>query len=118
MLGLQFTIPGILVSMQLFAVIVPVELKTFISIVETDNVIKVMENLNLSKATVYEHLKYLEQFFRVNIALISRNNEITITESGNLLYKRAKECQLQKSYTTVTVDLIEWSAAGQTTAKE
>ena len=51
------------------------ELKTFISIVETDNVIKVMENLNLSKATVYEHLKYLEQFFRVNIALISRNNE-------------------------------------------
>ena len=67
------------------------ELKTFISIVETDNVIKVMENLNLSKATVYEHLKYLEQFFRVNIALISRNNEITITESGNLLYKRAKQ---------------------------
>ena len=46
------------------------ELKTFISIVECDNVIKVMENLNLSKATVCDHIKYLEQYFRANIALI------------------------------------------------
>ena len=66
------------------------ELKTFISIVECDNVIKVMENLNLSKATVCDHIKYLEQYFRANIALISTNNEITITESGKLLYKSAK----------------------------
>lgn len=67
------------------------ELKTFISIVELNNVEKTIKNLNISKATVYEHIKYLEQYFRANIALISDNNELTITESGNLLYKRAKK---------------------------
>lgn len=67
------------------------ELKTFISIVELNNLEKTIENLNISKATVYEHIKYLEQYFRANIALISDNNKLTITESGNLLYKRAKK---------------------------
>ena len=67
------------------------ELKTFMSIVEVNNIDKVMENLNISKATIYEHIKYLEQYFSSNIARISEKNEIAITESGSLLYKRAKQ---------------------------
>ena len=67
------------------------ELKTFMSIVEVNNIDKVIENLNISKATIYEHIKYLEQYFSSNIARISEKNEIAITESGSLLYKRAKQ---------------------------
>ena len=52
------------------------ELKTFMSIVEVNNIDKVMENLNISKATIYEHIKYLEQYFSSNIARISEKNEI------------------------------------------
>ena len=43
------------------------ELKTFMSIVEVNNIDKVIENLNISKATIYEHIKYLEQYFSSNI---------------------------------------------------
>ena len=67
------------------------ELKTFMTIVEVNNIDKVIENLNISKATIYEHIKYLEQYFSSNIARISEKNEIAITESGSLLYKRAKQ---------------------------
>lgn len=67
------------------------ELKTFMSIIEVNNIDKVIENLNISKSTIYEHIKYLEQYFSANIARISEKNEIAITESCSLLYKRAKQ---------------------------
>lgn len=67
------------------------ELKTFMIVVELKNIIKVTEHLNLSKSTIYDHIKYLEQYFQSNLAIITEKNNIVITDSGNLLYERAKQ---------------------------
>lgn len=67
------------------------ELKTFMIIVELKNIIKVTEHLNLPKSTIYDHIKYLEQYFQSNIAIITEKNNVVITNSGNLLYDRAKQ---------------------------
>lgn len=68
------------------------ELKTFIEVVDCKNFTKAAENLNLSQPSVSTHIKNLEAFF--GVTLINRSvkqKSISITESGNVLYKRAKE---------------------------
>lgn len=68
------------------------ELKTFIAVVDCKNFTKAAENLNLSQPSVSTHIKNLEAFF--GVTLINRSvkqKSISITESGNVLYKRAKE---------------------------
>lgn len=68
------------------------ELKTFIAVVDYKNFTKAAENLNLSQPSVSTHIKNLETFF--GVTLINRSvkqKSISITESGYVLYKRAKE---------------------------
>lgn len=68
------------------------ELKTFIAVVEYENFTKAGESINLSQPSVSVHIKNLESYF--NTELITRSvkkKTIAITESGVLLYKRAKE---------------------------
>lgn len=68
------------------------ELKTFIAVVEHKNFTKAGEHLNLSQPSVSIHIKNLENTF--GVTLINRSikqKTIFITESGYILYKRAKE---------------------------
>lgn len=68
------------------------EFKTFIAVVEYQNFTKAGENINLSQPTVSTHIKNLENYF--NTTLINRSikqKNISITNNGYLLYKRARE---------------------------
>lgn len=68
------------------------ELKTFIAVVDFKNFTKAGESINLSQPSVSTHIKNLEIYF--NSKLINRSvkqKNIVITESGYLLYKKAKE---------------------------
>lgn len=68
------------------------ELKTFIAVVDCKNFTKAAENLNLSQPSVSTHIKNLEAFFEVTLINRSvKQKSISITESGYVLYKRAKE---------------------------
>lgn len=68
------------------------ELKTFIAVAEYKNFTKAAEAINLSQPSVSLHVKHLEAYF--NTTLIQRSikqKTIHVTESGNLLYERAKQ---------------------------
>lgn len=68
------------------------ELKTFVAVVEFKNFTKAGEHLNLSQPSVSTHIKNLENVF--GVTLINRSvkqKSIFITESGYILYRRAKE---------------------------
>lgn len=68
------------------------ELKTFIAVVECKNFTKASEKVNLSQPSVSIHIKNLEKFFGVELIIRSvKQKSIIITESGQLLYRRAKE---------------------------
>lgn len=68
------------------------ELKTFIAVVEYENFTKAGERVNLSQPSVSVHIKNLEEYFGVSLVTRSvKKKNIVITESGLLLYKRAKE---------------------------
>lgn len=68
------------------------ELKTFISVVEFKNFTKAAKFLNLSQPSVSNHIKNLERYFNTKIIDRSiKQKSIYITESGEILYKRAKE---------------------------
>lgn len=67
------------------------ELKTFISVVEFKNFTKAAKYLNLSQPSVSNHIKSLERYFNTKIIDRSiKQKNIYITESGEILYKRAK----------------------------
>ena len=68
------------------------ELKTFIAVGEFKNFTKAAHYLNLSQPSVSNHIKSLERYF--NVTIIDRSikqKKIYITQSGNILYKKAKE---------------------------
>lgn len=68
------------------------ELRTFMVVVEQENFTKAGEIIKLSQPSVSLHIKNLEKYF--NTTLInrsSRQKSIIITESGELLYRRARE---------------------------
>ena len=68
------------------------ELKTFIAVVDFQNFTRAGESINLSQPSVSTHIKNLEAYF--NTILINRSvkqKNIIITESGYLLYRKAKE---------------------------
>ena len=68
------------------------ELKTFISVVELKNFTKAANYLNLSQPSVSNHIKSLERYFDTKLVDRSiKQKKIFITESGEILYKRAKE---------------------------
>ncbi|MGN1033206.1 MAG: LysR family transcriptional regulator, partial [Intestinibacter sp.] len=66
------------------------ELKTFISVVELNNLIKCSKHLKLSQKSIIEHIKVLELYFGVTLFDRPINDEnISITESGKKLYKKS-----------------------------
>lgn len=68
------------------------ELKTFIAVVEYKNFTKASEKVNLSQPSVSVHIKNLEKHFDTQLIVRSiKQKNITITEKGYLLYRRAKE---------------------------
>lgn len=68
------------------------ELKTFISVVELNNLMKCSKRLKLSQKSIIEHIKVLELFF--GITLFDRpisDENLSITENGRKLYKKSKK---------------------------
>lgn len=89
------------------------ELKTFVAVVEHKNFTKAGEYLNLSQPSVSKHIKNLENYFKV--ILINRSvkqKSIFITESGQILYKRAKEILNLLSITYHDVNQVSNSITG------
>ena len=68
------------------------ELKTFISVVDKKSFTKAANSINISQPSVSLHIKTLEKKF--NTILIERSNKqrsISITQTGEMLYKKAKQ---------------------------
>jgi DNA-binding transcriptional LysR family regulator len=68
------------------------ELKTFISVVEQKSFTKAAKQINISQPSVSLHILALEKQF--NSRLIERSSKqktITITQTGEILYKKAKQ---------------------------
>ncbi|MBU3099927.1 MULTISPECIES: LysR substrate-binding domain-containing protein [Clostridium] len=68
------------------------ELKTFISVVDKKSFTKAASTINISQPSVSLHIKILEKKF--NTKLIERSNKqrnILITQTGEILYKKAKQ---------------------------
>lgn len=66
------------------------ELKTFIAVAETKSFTLAGQAVALSQPAVSAHIKMLEQQFGTPLFYRS-NKQLIITESGQILYKRAKE---------------------------
>lgn len=68
------------------------ELKTFISVVELNNLTECSKRLKLSPKLIIEHIKVLELFF--GVILIDKpiiGDNLSITENGEKLYKKSKK---------------------------
>lgn len=68
------------------------ELKTFIAVVDKKSFTKAASIINISQPSVSLHIKILEKKF--NTKLIERSNKqrnILITQTGEILYKKAKQ---------------------------
>lgn len=68
------------------------ELKSFIAVVDKKSFTKAAKSINLSQPSVSLHILTLEKYF--NTRLIERSNKqrtIIITQTGNILYKKAKQ---------------------------
>ncbi|MCB2293292.1 LysR family transcriptional regulator [Clostridium algoriphilum] len=68
------------------------ELKSFIAVVDKKSFTKAANNINISQPSVSLHIKILEKYF--NTMLIERSNKqrnILITQTGQILYKKAKQ---------------------------
>ncbi|MBU3155889.1 LysR family transcriptional regulator [Clostridium estertheticum] len=68
------------------------ELKTFIAVVDKKSFTKAAITINISQPSVSLHIKLLEKKF--NTKLIERSNKqrnILITQTGEILYKKAKQ---------------------------
>jgi len=68
------------------------ELKTFIAVVDKKSFTKAANFINISQPSVSSHISILERYF--NTRLIERSNKqknILITQTGKILYKRAKQ---------------------------
>lgn len=68
------------------------ELKTFISVVELNDLIKCSKYLNISKKSIIEHIEVLELYY--GVVLLNKpiiEDKLSITENGMKLYKKSKE---------------------------
>ncbi|AGK98991.1 LysR substrate-binding domain-containing protein [Clostridium pasteurianum] len=68
------------------------ELKTFIAVVDKKSFTKAANFINISQPSVSSHIAILEKYF--NTRLIERSNKqrnILITQTGKILYERAKQ---------------------------
>ena len=68
------------------------ELKTFIAVVDKKSFTKAATSINISQPSVSLHIVILEKYF--NTRLIERSNKqrnILITQTGEMLYKKAKQ---------------------------
>lgn len=68
------------------------ELKTFIAVVDKKSFTKAAKSINISQPSVSLHIVILEKHF--NTRLIERSNKqrsILITQTGEMLYKKAKQ---------------------------
>lgn len=68
------------------------ELKTFIAVVDNKSFTKAANSINISQPSVSLHIVILEKYF--NTRLIERSNKqrkILITQTGEMLYKKAKQ---------------------------
>lgn len=68
------------------------ELKTFIAVVDKKSFTKAANFINISQPSVSSHISILEKYF--NTRLIERSNKqrnILITQTGKILYERAKQ---------------------------
>lgn len=65
-------------------------LRYFITIVEEGNISKAAEALHITQPTLSRQLKYLEDYFDVEL-FIRGNRKMILTDNGLLFYQRAKE---------------------------
>lgn len=68
------------------------KLITFINAASLKNYTRTAEKLNMTQPAVTQHIKQLEEYYRVN--LINKNGrQITLTEEGKMLLKYAKDLE-------------------------
>jgi len=65
---------------------------TFISAAEIGSFTRAAEALNLTQPAVSQHIKFLEEYYGVNL-FKKQGRDITLTEEGKLLYKYCKEIE-------------------------
>lgn len=70
-----------------------IRLNTFITVAKIRSFTKAAELLNLTQPAVSQHIKYLEEYYDVNL-INKQGKEIDLTEEGIVLYKYAKELEL------------------------
>lgn len=70
-----------------------IRLKTFITVAKIKNFTKAGEILNLTQPAVSQHIKYLEQYYSVDL-IKKQGKEISLTEEGKILYKYSKELEV------------------------
>jgi len=94
-------------------IIIIEELKTFIAVVDNKSFTKAAGNINISQPSVSSHIVTLEKHF--NTRLIERSNKqrnILITQTGEILYKKAKQIISLLSDTTEELNNYHNSTSG------
>lgn len=70
-----------------------IRLITFITVARIKSFTKAAEILNLTQPAVSQHIKYLENYYGVNL-IKKQGKEIDLTEEGIILYNYSKELEL------------------------
>ncbi len=68
------------------------KLLTFISVARLKNYTRVAEFLNMTQPAVTQHIKQLEEYYRVQL-IKKKGRQIILTEEGEMLLKYAKELE-------------------------
>ena len=90
------------------------ELKTYMTVIETNSFTRAAERLHLSQPSVSVHIKRLEEHF--GTTLIKRSNKdktLYITETGKYLYKKAVELIKSLEDVQSTIQFMEETVAGK-----
>lgn len=73
-----------------------IRLKTFITVSKIKSYTNAAEILNLTQPAVSQHIKYLEEYYGVNL-IKKQGKEIELTEEGLILYNYARKLELLHS---------------------
>lgn len=68
------------------------KLITFIHVAKLKSYTRTAELLNLTQPAVTQHIKQLQEYYKVKL-IMKKGRQITLTEEGNLLLKYAKELE-------------------------
>ncbi|WP_180963975.1 LysR family transcriptional regulator [Haloimpatiens massiliensis] len=80
----------LVIIMKGIIVMIDIKLKTFITVSQTKNFTKAANILNMTQPAISQHIKFLEQYYKVKLFRKSKN-KIELTSQGEFLYQNALE---------------------------